>query len=456
MRNPATLFRFYRRRFGLAAPSVVLLISSGLLLAGCVSGQSDNATAPTAGPQPGGAANITVLSQLGDNPALQPVLNRLNTAYMKAHPKTKVTIQYLTLDELTKTVPSTLASGSGPDVIDYDANESTIGGLAKANLLVPLDTYATSYGWDSKLTPSTVARLTYDGHLYGVGRSSEGVGVFYNADLFHRFAIAPPTTYAALMSAAQQLKARGITPFAFGDKDQWPSSHLIGAAIHSIVPVSTIRSVETLAADGKWTDPAIVSAIAAAVGWVKDGYVTPNFNGVSFAQAEGQFYTGKAGMFIEGTGVVPDIEANMPHTDVRFLPFPMRDPSAKQQMEGGLGGAWAITRSSKAPAVAADWINFVHFSPEAQQAWLAAGVLPTTKSSGNTSGLSVLVKDSLNVTQAAQADGGVGYWTGYASSSLVTDAWNSGAQLVLTGQQSPEAFAGNLQSALDQARASSR
>jgi len=455
MRNTATLLN--QRRRGLqpaAAISALLLIA--LALTGCVSGQSSGSSASASGPQPGGAAHLTVLSQLGDNPALQPVLNRLNAAYMKAHPKTTVTIQYLTLDELTKTVPSTLASGSGPDVIDYDANESTIGSLAKAHLVVPLDSYAQSYGWDSKLTPSTVSRLTYDGHLYGVGRSSEGVGLFYNADLFHRLGIAPPTTYAALITAAQQLKAHGVIPFAFGDKDQWPSSHLVGAAIHSIVPLSTVRNVETLAGTGTWTDPAIVSAIATAVSWVKDGYVTPNFNGVSFAQAEGQFYTGKAGMFIEGTGVVPDLEANMPHTDVRFLPFPMKDPSAKQQMEGGLGGAWAITSTSKAPAVAADWINFVHFSPEAQQAWLAAGVLPTTSMSSTPSGLSLLVKDSLKVTQTAQADSGVGYWTGYASSPLVTDAWNSGAQLVLSGQQSPASFAKSLQDALDQARSGSK
>jgi ABC-type glycerol-3-phosphate transport system substrate-binding protein len=425
------------------------------LLAGCVKGQSGNGPG-TAGPQPGESASITVLSQLGDTPALQPVLNQLNAAYLKAHPKTKVKIQYLTLDELTKTVPSTLASGSGPDVIDYDANESTIGSLAKANLVVPLDVYAKKYAWSTQLAPSTVARLTYSGHLYGVGRSSEGIGLFYNADLFKRYGMAPPTTYAAMMSAAAQLKAHDLIPFAFGNKDQWPSSHLVGAAIHATVPVATIRSVETLAGKGNWTDPAIVSAIGTAVSWVKDGDVTPNFNGVSFAQAEGEFYNGKAGMFIEGTGVVPDLQSNMPHTNVRLVPFPMRNPSAEPQMEGGLGGAWAITRDSKAPAVAADWINFVHFSPTAQSAWLAAGVLPTTVTKTNPADLSTLVKDSLARTQAAQADNGVGYWTGYASSSLVTDAWNSGAQLVLTGKQSPADFAKSLQSALTQARAGNK
>jgi raffinose/stachyose/melibiose transport system substrate-binding protein len=441
--------RCFDRQGLLRAGSVA--IAATTLLAGCVKGQSVNGPG-TSGPQPGEAASITVVSQFGETPALQSVLNKLNADYMKAHPTTKVTIQYENFDELKKTLPNALASGSGPDVIDYDANESTLGSLATASRVIPLDSYAKKYGWDTQLTPSTVARLTYSGHLSGVGRSSEGVGLFYNADLFKKYGIAPPASYTAMMSAAAQLKANGLIAFAFGNKDQWPSSHFIGAAIHSMVPVSTIQSIETLAGNGTWTDPAVVSAIGTAVSWVKAGYVTPNFNGVSFSQAEGEFYTGKAGMFIEGTGVVPDLEANMPHTDVRFLPFPMHDPNAKQQIEGGLGGAWAITRSSKAPAVAADWINFVHFSAEAQRAWLAAGVLPTTVAKNAPTGLSTLLKDSFAVTQAAQANNGVGYWSGYASSTLVTDAWDAGAQLVLTGQQSPEAFAKNLQSALSQAR----
>jgi len=436
-------------------PARRAVIAGGLvastLLAGCVKAQSGEGQV-TSGPQPGEAAHITVLSQLGDMTALQPVLKRLSGEYTKLHPKTTVTIQFETFDELNKTVPSMLASGSGPDVIDYDANESTIGSLAKASHVIKLDSYAEKYGWDTKLTSSTVSRLTYNGHLYGVGRSSEGVGLFYNADLFKRYGIAPPATYAALMSAAAQLKAKGLIAFAFGNKDQWPSSHFIGAALHSMVPVSTIQSIETLAGNGEWTDPAVVSAISTAVSWVKAGYVTPNFNGVSYEQAKGLFYAGKAGMFIATTSVVPDLQRNMPDVNVQFLPFPMREANSKQQMEGGLGGAWAITRSCKAPAVAADWINFVHFSPEAQSAWLAAGVLPTTVMRTPPDNLSTLVRESLAATQAVQADGRIGYWSGYSSSPLVRDAWASGAQLVLTGQESPEAFAKSLQSALAQAR----
>ena len=161
-------------------------------------------------------------------------------------------------------------------------------------------------------------------------------------------------------------------------------------------------------------------------------------------------------MFIEGTGLTPDILSNMKGANVRFIPFPMIDDSIPQQAEGGLGGAWAVNATSQAPDVAADWLNFVHFSSEAEQAWLEAGVLPTTDYDGQDASVPPLVQDNLEVVQAAQDGGGIGYWTGYSSSPLVTDAWNGGAQSLLDGQTDPGEFAEQLQSALEQARDSAQ
>ena len=60
--------------------------------------------------------------------------------------------------------------------------------------------------------------------------------------------------------------------------------------------------------------------------------------------------------------------------------------------------------------------------------------------------------DNLSVVAAAQDEGGIGYWTGYSSSPLVTDAWNGGGQQLLDGELSAEDFAAQLQDALEQAR----
>ncbi|MFF5263896.1 ABC transporter substrate-binding protein [Actinomadura viridis] len=411
----------------------------------------------TGGPQPGEPATLTVLSQFGDNPALQKVLNRLNDSYRRQNPKVTVKIQYLTLDDLTKSVPTALASGAGPDVIDYDANESSLGALATSKLLMPLDAAAARYGWKGKLTSNITARTTYGGRLYGVGRSSEAVGLFYNADLFRRHGAGEPRDHASFEAAAAKLRSAGVTPITFGNKDLWPSSHLMGAAVHAGVPLATINEIERIGGKGSWTAPAVERAFARARGWVERGWVTPRFNGVGFDDAAKQFFAGKAGMVVEGTGITPDVLENMRGTTVRFVPFPMSDPRIPQQAAGGVGGAWAVSAAAKAPAIAAHWIDFVHFSPEAEREWLQAGVLPTT---GYRPGPEVripsLVRDNLDVIRTVQAGGGIGAWTGYSSSPLVTEAWNTSAQRFLDGRISAGRFAAELQKALDAARRQAR
>lgn len=438
--------------------TVTAVATMGLLalLAGCVGGADGPSSDSDGGPSVGEPANLKVLSQLGDNPALQKVLDRLNATYEQQHPEVNVDIQYLTLDDLTRTVPTMLASGEGPDIIDYDANESTLGDLAESDLLHSLDDYSAQYGWASELSKSAADRTTYDGHMYGIGRSSEAVGLFYNKDLFVQYGIPAPDSYENFQAAADVLRSRGVTPLAFGNKDQWPSSHLVGAAIHAEVPVDVIAEIETLAGDGSWTDSNVEDAMQTVVDWAEAGYLTPDFNGVSFDDAAKAFFAGDAGMIVEGTALTPDILDNMDGTNVGFVPFPMIDDSIPQQAEGGLGGAWAINATSEAPDIAANWLNFIHFSPQAEKAWLEAGVLPTTNYGGNDADVSQLVSDNLSVIQAAQRGGGIGYWSGYSSSPLVTDAWNGGAQQLLDGQLSPDQFADQLQDALEQARDSAQ
>lgn len=63
-------------RAHLTRPLVVCLVPA-MLAVGCVGGTDTN-TDPQDGPQPGQPAKLTVLSQFGDTPALQRVLDDLN------------------------------------------------------------------------------------------------------------------------------------------------------------------------------------------------------------------------------------------------------------------------------------------------------------------------------------------------------------------------------------------
>jgi len=423
------------------------------VLSGCVGG-----TAPSTGDgiPLGDKATLNIVSQFGDNAALQPVLEEISDLWEADHPEVTVNIQYLTMDDEKKTLPTSLASGSGPDIFDYDAAEGALGVLAISGLVRPMDEYAEKYGWFDRLSDSVVARTTYDDTFYAVPRASEAVGIFYNASMFEAQGIEAPTTYDAFLSAADALKSAGVTPIAFGNKDQWPSSHLVGAAIHATVPVDDIVSIESIEGSGTYSGADVTEALQTALGWVNSGYVTPNFNGVSADDAFKSFVTGEAGMFIEGSGYTPDIIDSMGDNDIRFIPFPMINSALARQAEGGVGGSWAISSSSKAPAIAADWINFVHFSDQAEKLWLEAGVLPTTDYSTDGTDIAPLLQENVDVVQAASDGGGIGRWTGYTSSPLVTDAWNSGAQEFLDGQIDATQFAASLDDALTEARSSSK
>jgi ABC-type glycerol-3-phosphate transport system substrate-binding protein len=435
------------RRNALVAIAVLALTACGTT----TGGSTDDGSG---GPKLGEQATLTVVSQFGDNAALQPVLKKLSDEYEAKHPEVTVDIQFLSADDEQKTLPTSLASGSGPDIFDYDAAESALGELATNGLVAPLDSYAGKYGWSGKMTSSVLDRAKYGAKLYGVPRSSEAVGLFYNTALFTKYGIAPPTTYAAFLAAADRLKAAGITPIAFGNKDQWPSSHLIGAAIHANTPVQTIRSLESLDGTATWQDPTVRASMEIARTWAQQGYLTSNFNGVTFDDAFKSFYTGQAGMFVEGTGVTPDILQNASRPDdFTFVPFPMIDSSLEQQAEGGVGGAWSISASSKAKDIAADWIDFVHFSDTAEAAWLKAGVLPTSTFDTSTVDVAPLLQRNVDVVRAAQNGGGIGAWTGYTSSALVTEAWNGAAQQFLGGNRDAAAFATTLDEALAKARA---
>ena len=59
--------------------------------------------------------------------------------FMAAHPTIKIRREAMQTDQMRQTVKTALASGTGPDIIFYDAGPGYAGVLANAGLLRPLD-----------------------------------------------------------------------------------------------------------------------------------------------------------------------------------------------------------------------------------------------------------------------------------------------------------------------------
>src|SRR5690349_14525222 len=72
-----------------------------------------------------------------------------------------------------------------------------------------------------------------DGKMVGLPYFSGVEGFFYNAAMFDKAGLNPPTTWAELIDAARQLKSKGIAPVPFAPK--WsPAFHAATTAFITI------------------------------------------------------------------------------------------------------------------------------------------------------------------------------------------------------------------------------
>ena len=69
---------------------------------------------------------------------------------MEQNPNITITREAIQTDQMRDTVNTAISSGTGPDLIFYDAGPGYAGVLAEAGLLLPLDDYAAQYGWDER------------------------------------------------------------------------------------------------------------------------------------------------------------------------------------------------------------------------------------------------------------------------------------------------------------------
>ncbi len=101
------------------------------------------------------------------NPAESDNADAIYAAFTEQNPNITITREAFSTDQMRDVVNTAVSSGTGPDLIFYDAGPGYAGVLADAGLLLPLDDYAAQYGWDERIAAPAAEATTYDGTFYG-------------------------------------------------------------------------------------------------------------------------------------------------------------------------------------------------------------------------------------------------------------------------------------------------
>jgi raffinose/stachyose/melibiose transport system substrate-binding protein len=292
-----------------------------------------------------------------------------------------VTIKRTSVDwgQLTQTANLRLKEKNPPDIITVNNGWQSLGTLSKAGLVLNLDGYSKSFGWDR--FPSTILRQTQftpDGTEMGSGSlfatpvaSSSLIGLYYNKTVLGKAGAEPPTDLASFEDACTKAKAAGIIPIGYGSQDKGSSTAILLALQDLFGDQKKINDFVYSTGEVKAADIGMNEAAARLKSYQDKGWLTPNHAGIQYADAIDAFLKGKSAFRFEYTGTLA-FKGNQKH-EYGYVQL----PQATGGKVVGTGASTAVAIGSKCahPDVAAAFLDFLA-GPQTAQYVVEAGLLP--------------------------------------------------------------------------------
>lgn len=376
------------------------------------------------------------------------IADAIYKGFTEQNPNVTITREAIDTDQMRQTVNTAIASGTGPDVIFYDAGPGYAGVLADAGLLQPLDEMATQYGWKERIVKSAQEGTTIDGKLYGLPLQVDLIGMYYNKTLLDKEGLQVPKTLDELITFCGQAKDKGYVPMAFSNNPGWQAFHQFSMTSNDMIGPAAMRQL-LFDHTGSWNTPEMVTAIKSFfVDLQKAGCFSSDVNALTYDDGGDLFYSGQALLSSTGSWFVNNIEENMPDSEVGFVPFPSITGAKGTYWVSGVGSAYYISAKSPHQKEAAQLLDYL-FSPETAKRWIqeARFFVPMEIDTADLE-VTPLFKTILDTLQSAAAGKiELGYNVDVLAPPQFNDAMQNGFQAILSGDKTPEQEAADLQAA---------
>ena len=261
-----------------------------LALAGAVAALAGTAAS---GAQRPTAAKATVTLLVWDQEVRggqNAAMKALNAEFQKRYPNIKINRVAKSFTDLQTTLKLAASGPNPPDVVEANNGYSAMGPLVQAKLLMPLDKYASRYGWNSRYSAgirrmnmfSTDGKHFGTGSLFGLPMTGEVVGVFYNKAKLRKLGVKVPTSFQAFESALAKAKSAGETAIQFGNLDKWPGIQSTRSRCSSSRRSRGRGHGSSAPAGSSFKIAGTEQAATTLQKWAKNGYFTNGFAGLGY------------------------------------------------------------------------------------------------------------------------------------------------------------------------------
>lgn len=344
---------------------LTLALVASMLLAGVGSASAEDAEIVWWGWTPGSPTNEQYIAE-----------------FNKVYPDIKVIWKQTTIDDYDATLKPALAYGEGVDAFEVSAGSAN-GGIAvfggQAIDLTEAVKAALGEDWQDQLSASSVATMTIDGELKGLGVGTVYAGnLWINLDLFEKYDVTIPTNMEEWKAACEKFEANGIIGFVQGAGQGAFNMDTFHAIADNVEPGTFIKACR---GEVEWTDPAIVRALELWKSLFDEGIMQDGALGLmQYPEANNLFMSQKAAMIMMGSwytsNTLPDtMKAAMESassTDDPFTMIPINFPDIAGtgnvgSMFGDLDYATAVAAKSSNLEAATAFAVWLGTSLEGQQ-----------------------------------------------------------------------------------------
>lgn len=341
-----------RKRFVVVATMVATVVAAGVASSGLgSSGRSQACTKDD-------PCDINWWTQASSAPfkkTIEPIIAQFN----KSNPGVNVKIRYSTTEYRT-IIRQGFSSGKPPEIMDQEGFTDVFDYVEKNQLVDITDWVKKNKG---RFAPSVLPSTFYKGRYWGISPYVVLTNtIFYNKKILAANGIRPAQlkTWNDMLAAFAKLKAKGITPIAYGAKDGWPGSEWYFHFLGKLVGGNHMLQLAAGNCGYKWTDPASVKAAQLYIDLNDKGYFSPGAAGRDWNASNAEFLSGKAGFYQMGTWFIQNINAAPNKNDFGLITFP--------NVPGGKGGqetqlvsphGYSLTYTAKDPAKKAAALKFL-------------------------------------------------------------------------------------------------
>ncbi len=327
---------------GLAVSALAL--GGGSVLSACTGAKQ---------PAPGASASVsktTTLGSSGSDAAPKKAIAAMVAAF-QAKSGATVKINTVPHNDFQNNINSYL-QGSPDDAFTWFAGYRARYYAAKG-LVAPLDDVWSTIGANF---PDSIAKASTgdDGKKYFVPIYNYPWGFFYRKSVWEAKGYSEPATFDELKTLCEKMKADGLIPIAFADKDGWPA---MGTFDYLNMRLNGYQfHVDLCAHKESWDQQKVKDVFD---NWKSIlPYHDPAALGATWQEAATTLGNKKSGMYLLGSFVTQQFSDKATLADIDFFPFPEMAAEGRDAVEAPIDG-YMLSKKGGDNQAAKDLLAFI-------------------------------------------------------------------------------------------------